>query len=220
VTARCAPRRPPNTRRLPDGSFKRHRVRRGTPRPARSRLRATGRWVPRGGALAEPSEGRPCAGGNRCHEDRPRSGGLSLRPLTKKGACSRLAQSPSASRPNPEGSVSHAPRLRPATAPQAAHRLRELSRISRVPSLPSAREPAGRPAAAGDRRDGPGRPSRPATAPARGRAGRSRSARPVAGPRSRWSLPTRSSPRTSPYGRAQMSRRRPRPAECRADRGM
>jgi hypothetical protein len=32
-------------------------------------------------------------------------GGLSLRPLTKKGACSRLAQSPPASRPNPEGSV-------------------------------------------------------------------------------------------------------------------
>ena len=52
--------------------------------------------------------------------DRPRSGGLSLRPLTKKGACSRLAQSPPASRPNPTGSVSHAPRLRPASAPQAA----------------------------------------------------------------------------------------------------
>ena len=35
--------------------------------------------------------------------DRPRSGGLSPRPLTKKGACSRLAQSPPASPPNPDG---------------------------------------------------------------------------------------------------------------------
>ena len=87
------------------------------------------------------------------------------------------------------------------------------------PSLPSAREPAGRPAAAGDRRDAPGRPSRPATAPARDRALCSRNARCAAGPRSRWSLPTRSSPRTPPYGRAKMSRRRPRPAEFRADRG-
>ena len=65
--------------------------------------------------------------------DRPRSGGLSLRPLTKKGACSRLAQSPPASRPNPTGSVSHAPRLRHASASGRAHRLRESSRISRVP---------------------------------------------------------------------------------------
>ena len=59
-------------------------------------------------------------------EDRPRSGGLSLRPLTKKGACSRLAQSPPASRPNPTGSVSHAP----GSGPQA--RLKPRAPLARI----------------------------------------------------------------------------------------
>ena len=63
---------------------------------------------------------RPCAGRESMSRRPTTIGWLSLRPLTKKGACSRLAQSPPASRPNPTGSVSHAPRLRPASAPQAA----------------------------------------------------------------------------------------------------
>lgn len=54
--------------------------------------------------------------------------------------------------------------------------------------------------------------------PARDGASRIRSARPVAGPRSRWSLPTRCSLRTPPYCRTQMSRGAQ--AECRADRGI
>ena len=66
--------------------------------------------------------------------DRPRSGGLSLRPLTKKGACSRLAQSPPASRPNPDGlGLSRSAAQARKRASGRAHRLRELSRISRVP---------------------------------------------------------------------------------------
>ena len=52
---------------------------------------------------------RPCAAPAGIDARRPTTiGGLSRRPLTKKGACSRLAQSPPASRPNPTGSVFHA----------------------------------------------------------------------------------------------------------------
>ena len=93
-----------------------------------------GAWYPEEVLSLKPSGGVPAPGGNRCHEDRPRSGGLSLRPLTKKGACSRLAQSPPASRPNPDGlGLSRSAARARKRASGRAHRLRELSRISRVP---------------------------------------------------------------------------------------
>ncbi len=122
---------------------------------------------------------RPCAG-RESMSRRPTTIGWAQPPSADQERRMFPPRSvPACVRPNPTGSVSHA-RWSVLPGGYRARWPRRRRRRSRPdgckPFLPWAREPAGRPAAAGDRRDGPGRPSRPATGPARGRAGRSRSA--------------------------------------------